>query len=92
MTRVQVEESAGLTTREWTRTLPPEMVAEAAKRLGWLGLIYAVSVLIGHFGRRIGLAWSNGLAFEPQVQDAVGVVAMAMPAMGRCWPKVPSAS
>jgi hypothetical protein len=54
------------------------MMAEAAQRLAWLGLIYAVTGLIGHFGRRVAMAWSSGLAFEPRFQDAIGVVAVAM--------------
>jgi hypothetical protein len=54
------------------------MLAEAAQRLGWLGLIYAGTGLIGHFGRRLAVAWSSGLAFEPQFQDAIGVIAVAM--------------
>ena len=45
---------------------------------GLVGLIYAVAGVIGHFGRRVALAWSNGLAFEPRFQDAIGVVAVAM--------------
>jgi hypothetical protein len=79
MTRVRVEAptSAGRHS-EWARTFPPEMTAEAAKRLVWLGLIYAVTGLLGHFGRRVGLAWSSGDAFEPQFQDAIGVIAIAL--------------
>jgi hypothetical protein len=79
MTRVRVDAptSAGRHS-EWARTFPPEMTAEAAKRLVWLGLIYAVTGLLGHFGRRVGLAWSSGVAFEPQFQDAIGVIAIAM--------------
>ena len=79
MTRVRVEESTSSGRHsEWARTFPPEMTAEAAKRLVWLGLIYAVTGLLGHFGRRVGLAWSSGAAFEPQFQDAIGVIAIAM--------------
>jgi serine/threonine-protein kinase len=54
------------------------MMAEAAQRLGFLGLIYAGTGLVGHFGRRLAIAWSSGLAFEPQFQDAIGVIAVAM--------------
>jgi serine/threonine-protein kinase len=63
---------------EISRTLPPELLAEAAHRLAWLGLIYSITGLVGHFGRRVALAWSSGLAFEPQFQDAIGIVAIAM--------------
>jgi eukaryotic-like serine/threonine-protein kinase len=79
MTRVRVDAptSAGRHS-EWARTFPPEMTAEAAKRLVWLGLIYAATGLLGHFGRRVGLALSSGVAFEPQFQDAIGIIAIAM--------------
>ena len=59
-------------------TFPPEMMAEAAQRLGWLALIYSATGLIGHFGRRLATAWSSGVPFEPAFQDAIGVVAVAM--------------
>jgi serine/threonine-protein kinase len=81
MTRVRVDESTGTITgrhSEWARTFPPEMMAEAAQRLAWLGLIYAVTGLLGHFGRRIGVAWSTGVPYDPQFQDAVGVIAVMM--------------
>jgi eukaryotic-like serine/threonine-protein kinase len=77
VTHVRVDEAPGQSSHG-SRTFPPEMMAEAASRLAWLGLIYAVTGLLGHFGRRVGLAWSNGLPFEPKFQDAIGVVAVAM--------------
>ena len=46
MTRVQADEPTGQSS-QWSRTFPPEMMAEAAQRLAWLGLIYAVTGLIG---------------------------------------------
>ena len=64
MTRLRVEESQGRGS-EWAYTFPPEMMAEAAQRLGWLGLIYSATGLVGHFGRRLATAWSSGVAFEP---------------------------
>jgi serine/threonine-protein kinase len=77
MTRVRVEESSGHGS-QWSRLFPPEMMTEAAQRLAWLGLIYAVTGLIGHFGLRLAMAWSRGAAFEPRFQDAIGVIAIAM--------------
>jgi eukaryotic-like serine/threonine-protein kinase len=77
VTRLRVEESQGRAS-EWSHTFPPEMVAEAAKRLGWLGLIYSATGLIGHFGRRLATAWSSSVPFEPLFQDAIGVIAVAM--------------
>jgi eukaryotic-like serine/threonine-protein kinase len=77
MTRVRVDEATGHGS-QWSRTFPPEMMAEAARRLAWLALIYAVTGPIGHFGRRLGTAWSSGVAFELRFQDAIGVPAVAM--------------
>ena len=77
MTHVRVEEPTGRSS-QWSGTFPPEMMAEAAQRLAWLGLIYAVTGLVGHFGRRVATAWSNGVPFEPRFQDAIGVIAVAM--------------
>jgi hypothetical protein len=77
VTRLRVEESQGRAS-EWSHTFPPEMMAEAARRLGWLGLIYSATGLIGHFGRRLAAVWSGSVPFEPLFQDAVGVIAVAM--------------
>jgi len=77
VTRLRVEESQGRGS-EWSHTFPPEMMAEAAQRLGWLGLIYSATGLVGHFGRRLATAWSSGVPFEPVFQDAVGVIGVAM--------------
>ena len=69
MTRVQVEESTGLTTREWSRTLPPEMMAAAATRLAWLGLIYAASVLVSSLA--IKLIRADRLGSSQQTRDSL---------------------
>jgi len=77
VTRLRVEESQGRGS-EGAYTFPPEMMAEAAQRLGWLALIYSATGLVGHFGRRLATTWSSGVPFEPAFQDAIGVVAVAM--------------
>jgi eukaryotic-like serine/threonine-protein kinase len=77
MTRVRLDATSGHGS-QWSRSFPPDMLAEAAQRLAWLGLIYAVTGVIGHFGRRVAVAWSAGLAFEPRFQDAIGIIAVAM--------------
>src|SRR5262245_3143176 len=35
-----------------SQTFPPELMAEATRRLGWLGLIYCTLGLVAHFGSR----------------------------------------
>jgi serine/threonine-protein kinase len=37
-------------------SLPPELLAEASRRLGWAGLIYACSYFVAYFGPHI-IAW-----------------------------------
>src|SRR3954464_2893103 len=77
VTNLRIDKPAA-SNSEMSRTLPPELLEEAAHHLAWLGLIYSFTGLIGHFGRRVAVAWSSGVAFEPRFQDAIGVVAVAM--------------
>src|SRR5215813_5832763 len=64
----------------WSRlshTLPPEMMAEASRRLGWLGALYAGFGVLGHFGGRFLLAGgSASAAFRPW--DLIFVAAAIM--------------
>src|SRR5262249_13434988 len=59
-------------------TLPPELLADAARRLGWLGLLYAAGGLFGYFGRRALLALAGAAAFEFRASDIVTLVGIAM--------------
>src|SRR5262250_1627963 len=59
-------------------TLPPELLADAARRLGWLGLIYAAGGIFGYFGRRALLAVTGVAAFEFRPSDIVTLGAIAM--------------
>jgi hypothetical protein len=61
-----------------SRSFPPELMAEAAWRLGWLGLIYAVAGVIAHFGRRALLALTGSIDPGMRLQDALVVVVVAM--------------
>jgi serine/threonine-protein kinase len=61
-----------------SHTLTPELMAEAAWRLGWLGLVYAGGGVVGHFGRRALLAWTHTAdsAFLPA--DLAALISIAM--------------
>jgi eukaryotic-like serine/threonine-protein kinase len=61
-----------------SRSLPPEMMAEATWRLGWLGLIYAGAGLVEHFGRRALLALTGSAVPGANIQDAFIAAAVAM--------------
>jgi serine/threonine-protein kinase len=61
-------------------TLPPELLAEASRRLGWLGLIYSGAYALAYFGARIAISLGGAPYDWSGVQDlfAVGSVAMGL--------------
>ena len=40
-------------------TLSPELIVEASRRLGWLGLVYAGALIATYLGRRALLGWAE---------------------------------
>ena len=56
-----------------TATLPPELMAEGARRLGWLALMYAIGVVVGHFGRRVLLILSDSADVGLHGSDVFGL-------------------
>src|SRR4051794_30108685 len=58
--------------------LPPEMMAEAAWRLGSLGLIYSASGVFGFLARRVLLVIGGDLDPSVHVGDAVAGVSIVM--------------
>jgi len=50
-------------------SMPPEMMAEASWRLGWVGLLFASTAAVAYFARRALIGWSFGAMLEGQVQD-----------------------
>src|SRR4029453_10487807 len=60
-----------------SHTLPPELMAEASRRLGWLGALYSGFGVVGHIGRRFLLAGGSvSAAFRPR--DLIFVAAAIM--------------
>ena len=64
--------------RSTAHSVPPELQADAARRLGWLALVYAVGVAFGHFGHRLLLVASGALELTFRASDILGFTAMAM--------------
>ncbi|HXW08494.1 MAG TPA: serine/threonine-protein kinase [Vicinamibacterales bacterium] len=61
-----------------TATLPPELMAEGARRLGWLALMYAIGVCVTRFGRRILLILSDSADIGFHGSDVLGVATAAL--------------
>jgi eukaryotic-like serine/threonine-protein kinase len=59
-------------------SLPPELLGEAAWRLGWVGLLYSGALLLGYFGRRGLLVWSGVLEGSWRAGDVITVFAILM--------------
>lgn len=51
VTRVRVESGSASSVRT-SQTMPPELMAEAARRLPWLGLVFSVTYLLHRLGPR----------------------------------------
>jgi serine/threonine protein kinase len=58
-------------------TIPPELMVEAAWRLGWLGLIYAAGGVVVFLARRAALTSSGDLAPVVHIGDAAAGVSIA---------------
>src|SRR3954471_20776801 len=61
-----------------SRSLPPELIAEAGRRLAWVALVYAGALFVGHFGRRVLLAASGPTDSPVRASDLLVVLAAAM--------------
>jgi eukaryotic-like serine/threonine-protein kinase len=61
-------------------SLPPELLADAGRRLGWLALIFVGATIVGHFGRRAALTLTGVSPFGFQLSDMFAVAAMALAA------------
>jgi serine/threonine-protein kinase len=64
--------------RPIAHTLPPELLADAARRLGWVASIYAGSVLLGHFGRRLLMVANGSVDLTLHASDLLGVAMVAL--------------
>jgi eukaryotic-like serine/threonine-protein kinase len=59
-------------------SLSPELMAEASRRLGWLGLTYAVFSVVTHFGHRALLLLSGSTDLGLHAADALGLGTVAL--------------
>jgi hypothetical protein len=61
-----------------TATLPPELMAEGARRLSWLALMYAIGACVARFGGRILLILSDSANVGFHGSDALGLATAAL--------------
>jgi serine/threonine-protein kinase len=72
-------QDAGATDREPAGSLLPEAIAEGVRRLGWLGLVYAVVSIAGPFARLV-LSAARGTVDSSDfgIPDLFGLAAVVM--------------
>ena len=59
-------------------SLSPELMAEATRRLGWLGVTYAAGSIVTHFGHRALLLLSGSTDVGLRAADALGLSTVAL--------------
>jgi serine/threonine-protein kinase len=59
-------------------TLPPELLAEASRRLGWLGLVYACTYTLAYWGPRIVATLRGAEQHYGDVQNAAATASIAL--------------
>ena len=65
-------------SRYLSETLTPELMAEASRRLGWLGLIYAGGSIVARFGRSALLVLGGSPEGRFRAPDVFDVMAAAL--------------
>jgi eukaryotic-like serine/threonine-protein kinase len=75
---VRVGTLAASRVEKSSQTLSPEIMSEAAWRLGWLGLLYASTTILGYYGRRILIGLSTPAGLTPRFEDWFGLGSIAL--------------
>ena len=65
-------------SRHASPSLPPELLADAGRRLRWLALIYVGGTIVGHFSRRAALALTGASGFGVHLSDLFALAAAAL--------------
>ena len=61
-----------------SQTMPPELMAEAARRLPWLGLLFSVTYILNRVGQRLVMGLTGTVLPGPSIQDAFDVAAVML--------------
>src|SRR5688572_21168602 len=61
----QVRVSAPSSSVLTSQTLPPELMAEAARRLPWLGLVFSVTYILNRVGQRLVMGMTGTILPGP---------------------------
>ena len=60
-----------------SQTLPPELLAEASRRLGWAGLIYGCTFAVAYFGPHLYATLTEPQHRYGPVRDTLSLVAIS---------------
>ena len=63
---------------QWSVTLPPELLSEASRRLGWAGLVYASAYFMAYFGPHLITKVSNPEHGYLPIQDWTATISVAL--------------
>src|SRR5258705_1161534 len=77
LTEHPIRPSMGSSSRS-SASVPPELLADAGRRLGWVALIDVGGTGVGHFGRRAALALTSASGFGVHLSDIVALAAAAL--------------
>jgi serine/threonine-protein kinase len=59
-------------------TLPPELLAEASRRLGWLGLVYACTYALAYWGQQLSAVYTDVEHSYGRAQDLTAMASIAL--------------
>src|ERR1044071_8122948 len=65
-------------SRHASPSLPPELLADAGRRLRWLAFIYVGGTIVGHFSRRAVLALTGASRLGVHLSDVFALSAAAL--------------
>ena len=77
MARVRVE-SGSASSVLTSQTMPPELMAEAARRLPWLGLVFSVTYILHRLGQRTVIGLTGTMQAGLAIQDAFDLAAVTL--------------
>jgi serine/threonine-protein kinase len=76
LTTLGVRGSRASAHSESSYSLPPELLAQGSRRLGWLGLLYSTAAMVSYSGRRELLIWAGTDGPGVRATDVLTLIAV----------------